>query len=373
LKDPATELKSIIVIDNSAYGMPTGGIRMASDISLQEIIRLARAMTLKHCTYRSPMGGAKSGIIADPSGKNRDLLISSYANLIAPLIKEKVYLPGPDMGTNKLDQEKIMNIAGTQEISLSKISLMRNGYPIEDDFTGYGVVLCLKTLFEQIKSISNSTKTPKIILEGFGKVGKSVAIAIKEFGYNLVGLSTIKGAIYDEDGLDIAELLELRKNHGDSAINKYHSKNLIRVKNEKLFTLSSEHDIDFIIPGARPDSINEKNIDNLNAKAIVSAANIPYAEGMVESLEDRGIIAFPDFVSNGGAAIVELNLNNPWTAEDFYNHLKMTITEKTNEIVKGAHDQNVSYYNFAKSEALKEFKKYVDKRRRRIHRLNKKF
>ena len=91
LRDPSVNMKAIIVIDNSVYGVPAGGLRMAPDITLKEITRLARAMTLKFCTHRVPMGGAKSGIIADPFSKNKSLLIASYANLISPYIKENIY------------------------------------------------------------------------------------------------------------------------------------------------------------------------------------------------------------------------------------------------------------------------------------------
>jgi glutamate dehydrogenase (NAD(P)+) len=373
LKDTSTNLKAFVVVDNSAYGMPAGGLRLAPDLTLKEIMRLARAMTYKFCTYKIPIGGAKSGILGDPLDKNKDLLITSYANLISPFIRGRIYFPGMDMGTNELDHEKIFTIAGLPDMSFRKIKVIRNGYPIEDHFTGYGVVFCLKTIFEKIKRIKNSINTPKIMVEGFGKVGKSVVLALKEFGFKLVGLSTVNGAIYDDDGLDINELISLRKNFGDDAINKYQSKNLIKVEKEKLFSLSSEYSTDFIIPGARPDAINKKNIDKIETKAIVCAANIPYAEGIINSLEDKGIIAFPDFVSNGGATIVESRLKNPWTTEQIFNFLQLQITSKTSEIIHGAKEQNVYTYEFAKSAAIKEFKKYADKRKRKVQRLNKGF
>jgi len=373
LRDPSVNMNAIIVIDNSVYGVPAGGLRMAPDITLKEITRLARAMTLKFCTHRVPMGGAKSGIIADPFSKNKSLLIASYANLISPYIKENIYYCGADMGTTTFDQERIFKIAGKSDVSFPNLEFKRKGFLIEDHFTGYGVVFCLETIFKKLKQVEDSTDKPKIILEGFGKVGKSIALRLKELEFRLMGLSTIKGAIYDEDGLNIEKLLGLREKFGDDAVNNYESKNLIRVEKEKLFELSSEYPTDYLIPGARPDSINKTNIPQINVKAIISAANIPYAEGMIDILEQKGIMAFPDFVSNGGAVIVESMMFNAWNVDQLYEHLKTRITNKTIEILNGAHENHNSTYEFAKSEAVKELNKQVIKRKRKIERLNKKF
>lgn len=66
LYDPSTDLKAILVIDNVAAGPAIGGTRMASDVSLEECLRLARAMTLKNAAASLPHGGAKSVILLIP-------------------------------------------------------------------------------------------------------------------------------------------------------------------------------------------------------------------------------------------------------------------------------------------------------------------
>ena len=129
-------MKGFLVIDNSAYGVPAGGIRFAQNITLNEMTRLARAMSLKFCTYGFPTGGAKSGLIGNPFDNSRDLLITSFALSLAPFIKEKIYYPGPDMGTYDSDLERIFKIAGTPELVPRKIGLMKNDIPIEELFTG---------------------------------------------------------------------------------------------------------------------------------------------------------------------------------------------------------------------------------------------
>ena len=75
IHEPGVDLKAILVIDNVAAGPSIGGIRMAPDVSLEECVRLARAMTLKNAAAGLPHGGGKSVIFADPAmpvpGKER--------------------------------------------------------------------------------------------------------------------------------------------------------------------------------------------------------------------------------------------------------------------------------------------------------------
>jgi glutamate dehydrogenase (NAD(P)+) len=63
--DPATGMRGILVIDNTARGPGKGGIRIHPDVNQHEVARLARAMTWKTALADLPFGGAKSGIIAD--------------------------------------------------------------------------------------------------------------------------------------------------------------------------------------------------------------------------------------------------------------------------------------------------------------------
>lgn len=66
LREPRVGLDAIVVVDNVACGPAIGGVRMAPDVTLGEVGRLARAMTLKNAAAGLPHGGGKAGIVADP-------------------------------------------------------------------------------------------------------------------------------------------------------------------------------------------------------------------------------------------------------------------------------------------------------------------
>jgi len=378
LKNPSTDLNAVLVIDNSSYGIPAGGVRFAPDISLDEMIRLARAMSLKFCTYRMKVGGAKSGIWGDPLDKEKkEILITSFAKSIESFIKNDIYYPGPDMGTNGDDLLKMFSVMGVPNKAPKKIGLVKLGVPVEELFTGYGVVYCLEVIYNNLKKLTNkkldTSKKPKVILEGFGKVGTALAMSLNELGFILTGVSTINGAIFDEDGLNIDELHKLKLEYGDDLVSHYHSKNLIKIPKERLFELSSDYHTDFIIPGARPDAINKKNIDKINAVALVPAANIPYAEGIIDVLKEKGIIAFPEFVANAGEILALLVNKVGKNAEEVFEFVKSKITQKTLEVIHGATENKVSPYEYAVTDALNELKKKIRRKKNLIEKLNKRF
>lgn len=375
INNPSVDLKGILVIDNSVYGIPAGGVRLAPDLTVDEMIRLARAMSLKFCTYRLKVGGAKAGIWGNPTDlEQKNLLLTGFAKEIEKYVKNDVYYPGPDMGTDDDDLYKMFGVMGIPNLAPNKIDLEKDGVPVEELFTGYGVINCLETIYNNLEKLTgikcDKNKKPKVILEGFGKVGTAIAMSLKELNFKLTGVSTIKGAIFDEDGLNIEELLNLKKLYGDDLVNHYVSKNLVNIPKEKLFNLSSEYKLDFIIPGARPDVINKNNINILDASAIVPAANIPYEKGITNELKEKGIIAFPDFVANAGEVLAILVNKIAKSADEIFDYIKTKITEKTIEVIRGAMENNISPYEFALNDALSELKKKIKRKQKLLEKLN---
>jgi glutamate dehydrogenase (NAD(P)+) len=378
IKNPSVDLNSVLVIDNSVYGIPAGGIRLASDISMDEMIRLSRAMSLKFCAYRLKLGGAKAGIWGDPLDlEKKAILLTSFADSIATYIKNDVYYPGPDMGTDDDELFKMFCVMGVPNLAPKKIGFKRNGIPVEELFTGYGVVNCLDVIYKNLEKLTNiqreTSKKPSIILEGFGKVGTAIAMSLDELKFKLTGVSTINGAIFDEEGLDIKQLIELKLKYGDKLINHYESKNLVHIEKEKLFELSSDYRTDFIIPGARPDVINKKNVYKIETIAIIPAANIPYEQGITDILKEKNIIAFPDFIANAGEVLAILVNKVAKSADEIFDFVKTKITEKTFEVIKGASENNLSPYDYAVDDAIIELKKKLKRKRNQLEKLNKRY
>jgi glutamate dehydrogenase (NAD(P)+) len=98
--EPSVGLKAVLVVDNVAAGPAIGGVRMAPNVSTEECVRLARAMTLKSAAAGLPHGGAKVVLYGDPGMPiaDKERLIRALA---CSLRDVKEYIFAPDMGTDE--------------------------------------------------------------------------------------------------------------------------------------------------------------------------------------------------------------------------------------------------------------------------------
>jgi len=352
--DPASGMRAVIVIDTAAFGPAAGGIRMLPDITTEEITHLARAMTYKFAILDMPVGGAKSGIFADPASPDRDKIIAAYGRQFAPFLKQLMYIPGADMGTSDEDVARIYEYAGMKEMAPSGMTLReKEGMPLEDHLTGYGVVVAAKTACEFIDlSMDGAT----VAIEGFGKVGGGVARYMARSGAKVVAISSIEGAVYNPDGLDVEKMLEMRKKFGDKVVLEYEDAE--QIKKEELFTLP----VDILVPGARPYVINKDNVDKIQAKLISPGANIPVTEEADEILLKRGVVVLPDFIANSGGVIAATLDRMSASEEQAFKLVEEKISSSIKKVLSEALDKKVSPTELAKEMAMERVKEALEKR-----------
>jgi glutamate dehydrogenase (NAD(P)+) len=135
----------------------------------------------------------------------------------------------------------------------------------------------------------------RLVVQGFGAVGKHVSRFLTEKGVVLVAVADSVGAIHNPGGLDIDRLLEL-KNAGSSVTDYEDAEKLDR-------DAVIDVECDIWIPAARPDVVNEDNVHRLNTRLVVEGANIPFTHGAEKYLHERGVLCIPDFIANAGGVI----------------------------------------------------------------------
>jgi glutamate dehydrogenase/leucine dehydrogenase len=330
--DPATGMKGVIVIDCTTLGRGAGGgIRMLPDITTEEIAGLARAMTYKFASLGVPVGGAKSGIWADPTikGEERRGLMRAFGRAAKPLIESGLSF-GADIGTEGSDLPIIYEGAELEWTSAGLLTEEKDGEPLENHVTGYGVAVAAKAA---CNFAGIDIKGTSVAIEGFGKVGGGVARYITEMGAKVVALSTIHGAIYNENGLDVGKLLEARKTSGDIAVSEYEDAK--HLGKEEIFLLP----IDILIPGARPYVITAKNAGQVQAKIISSIANIPTTDEAEEILFQKGVQVIPDFISNAGGTVIGIIDFLGGTSDKAFAAAKELIASSTRDILADAHKE----------------------------------
>jgi glutamate dehydrogenase (NAD(P)+) len=281
-------LKAIVVIDNTAAGPAIGGTRMAPNVSTEECFRLARAMTFKNAAAGLPHGGAKSVIFAEASlpQVEKEKVVRAFAAAIADL---KDYIPGPDMGTNEMAMAWVKDEIGRS------VGLPRElgGIPLDEiGATGMGVAIAAEAAQE---FCDVKVRGSRVVVQGFGAVGRHAARFLTNRGARLVGASDSQGAIADPAGLDVDQLVAL-KGDGRSVAELRAAK---RIDPEELIGV----ECDIWIPAARPDVLREDNVDALKARLVVQGANIPATPGAERRLHERGILSIPDFIANAGGVI----------------------------------------------------------------------
>ncbi len=282
ISEPSVGLEAFVVIDHDLFPISAGGTRMVPDVTVEEVGRLARAMTWKFAACGVPYAGAKAGLRF--AGGDRQAILNAYLDRVEEM--RDFFLTGPDMGTNPDD---FLRFASAGEVP-PMWARSYEGMSMDDLAVGHGIKGAAAAVLRRLgRPLDGAT----VAIEGFGKAGAGTARAFAEAGARVVGISTVEGALLAPDGLDVDHLLALRDAHGDALV--HHAPVPVRPR-EELF--SAECDI--LVPGARPDVITAESASSLRCAAVVPIANIPYAAGATDALQARGILALPDFVTNAG-------------------------------------------------------------------------
>jgi glutamate dehydrogenase (NAD(P)+) len=330
--EPAIGLRGILVVDNVAAGPSIGGLRMASDVSLEECFRLARAMTFKNAAAGLPHGGGKSVIFADPADdeSRKEDLVRAFAQAIGPI---EDYIVGPDMGTNETAMGWVRDEIGRC------VGLPREvgGIPLDEiGATGYGLAVSAAT--------AEAHGGPKldgarVAVQGYGAVGQHAARHLAERGAVLVAAADSRGTVYDPAGLDVEALIAL-KDAGKSVLDHASGEKLDR---DAIIGV----DCDIWIPAARPDVIREDNVSEVKARLIVQGANIGVTESAEVLLHQRGVICIPDFISNAGGVICASVEYHGGTETQALKVIEEKIRANTAEVLGRAELENRTPYRAA--------------------------
>jgi len=317
-------LHAYIVIDSLQNGQSCGGLRISDDVTLEEIKSLASSMTRKYCFLQRTMGGAKAGIILPNSSskEQRAQVLEAFGRSAAELLKNKTYIPWTDLGSNSEDIAIIMKSAGCGCHRISDSSY----------FTALTVVSAIKAACE-IRNIDLSGCS--VIIEGFGNVGMHAASELTKLGATIVGISTIVGALYDANGLDIKNLIRLQKTYNDDIIHHY-GKGVLERK-EQLLELNA----DILVPCARTWSINTTNMKNIKAKIIAPGANVPMTKEAEAYLHQHGVLCLPDFLCNLGGVFGTSLYDNRNSLPTVHRFIMNEFGAMTKEILRWSAQKNL--------------------------------
>ena len=336
-------------------GPTKGGVRYAPAVSLGECAALAMWMTLKCALLRLPFGGAKGGVRCDPNRLTEDeleRLTRRYAAEIFPIIGPDRDIPAPDMATGEREMAWFMDTYSQQighpvpEIVTGK-PLVLGGTSGRQMATGLGVVFCIQSVLEHL---GWELDDQRVVVQGYGDVGAAIAHELQSRGAIIVGVCDVTGGVVSEAGLDLQALLAWVSEH-----------RFLRGCPEGTpigRTEILETPCDILIPAATEHQITTDNVEALDCRLIVEAANGPTTPQADEILAKRGIPVVPDVLANGGGVTVSYfewaqdQQKYFWDIEEIALRLERRMDTALRRVIETAERLSVDWRTAAQSVAI---------------------
>lgn len=323
---------------DSSLGPTKGGIRYHPEVNLGEVGALAMNMTWKCSLVGLPYGGAKGGIRCNPKNMSRkelQRLTRRYTAEIFPLIGPDHDIPAPDVGTDEQVMAWMMDTYSHQR-----------GYPVpgvvtgkpvciggslgREEATGRGVV---HVTIEAMNHLGIKSEDTTAVVQGFGNVGSITARFLTEAGIRVIAVSDSACGIYNENGLNIADVTAYKKSK--RTLEGYPDGEMIT--NEELL----ESECTVVIPAALSGQIREDNAHRIRCRMVVEGANNPTTKEGDRILKERDIFVVPDILANSGGVIVSYF---EWVQDlQKYFWKEKEINEKLQDIIITAFNRVLRY------------------------------
>jgi glutamate dehydrogenase (NAD(P)+) len=270
-------------------------------VTLEEVKALAAWMTWKCAVVNLPFGGAKGGVICDPSklsiGELERLTRRYTAGIISTLGPDSD-VPAPDVNTNERVMAWVMD---TYSMRVGHtVTAVVTGKPVEmggslgrREATGRGCMIVTK---QALQHLGFNIKGATVAVQGFGNVGSVAADLLAKEGAKVVAISDKSGGYHNPGGLDIPAAIKYLQTH--RGLEGF--KGATPISNEELLTL----EVDVLVPAALENVITSRNAAKIRAKVICEGANGPTTAGADSILDEKGIFVIPDILANAGGVTV---------------------------------------------------------------------
>lgn len=319
---------------NSAIGPYKGGLRFHPSVNQSIIKFLGFEQTFKNSLTGLPIGGGKGGSDFDPKGKSDREVMRFCQSFMAELYKHiglDTDVPAGDIGVGAREigymygyYKKIKN-ANDQGVLTGK-GLAYGGSLVRKEATGYGLVY----FTEKMLSDNNlNFKDKTVVISGSGNVAIYACEKANELGAKVVALSDSNGYIYDEDGINL-DIIKQIKEVNRGRIKEY----LDYVPNAKYtegFRGIWEIKCDIALPCATQGEINKEAAEILiknGVKVVSEGANMPTDLDAIELLQKSGVMFAPAKAANAGGvacSALEMSQNSArlsWNFEEVDSKLK---------------------------------------------------
>lgn len=336
---------------NNLIGPYKGGTRFDESVNESILKFLSLEQTLKNSLTGLPLGGAKGGADFSPYNKS-DLEImrfsQSYMNELYKYIGPDKDIPAGDIGVSAREigylYGQYKKLTGRHNASFTSKGLSYGGSLVRTEATGYG--LCYITNKALDKYFNTSLDSKTVIISGSGNVGLNAAFKAQALGAKVIGMSSITGVIYDNNGIDIdlIKTLQINKESFETYLSKYpnaiyykNPKELWRIKADVAMPCAMENELDLI---------DAKYLVANNIQIIAEGANMPTTSDATSYFLNNKVLVIPSKSANaGGVATSALEMSQnamhtSWSFEEVDHKLKDIMENIFNNIYAQALKSN---------------------------------
>ena len=324
-----------------------GGIRFAPDVTLDEIRALASEMTWKCAVVNIPFGGAKGGVICDPSKLSAgelERITRRYTAELSEWFGPERDVPAPDLGTNEQTMAWVMDTYSMHQ--RRTVTSVVTGKPVEmggsrgrREATGRGLLLNCERALPRLGLTRERTR---VIVQGFGNVGSVAALLMHAAGYRIVGVADIHGGLYNEKGFDVPKL-EAWVHQQGRPLSEFPEGGARMTAQEVLF-----QPCEIVVPAAVENQITRQNAGRIQARILCEGANGPTTAYADEELDRKGVFVIPDILANAGGVTVSYfewvqdRQGFFWRESEVLQRLQDVMEHSFDEVVRYAETHRVS-------------------------------
>jgi valine dehydrogenase (NAD+) len=276
-QDRDTGLRFVVAVHSTVLGPALGGMRLKRypgglREALEDVMGLARTMTLKASAAGLDLGGGKAVMIDDGRPELRGARLEAAARVIDGL--DGAYVTAEDIGTTTADMDH-----------LARFTRFVVGQSVGNGGGGDPSPVTAETVFQAMSrgfgaaTGSDDFEGRRVGIVGLGKVGSALARRLSEAGAEVVGCDIDSGCcarVAEEIGIEIAPSAEA--------------------------ILASE--LDVLAPCAAGGLIDDALAHAVDCRVVAGAANNPLTDrGVARTLMAREILYVPDFLANCGGLI----------------------------------------------------------------------
>ena len=291
-----------------------GAVRVSPEVEETQMEALAVLGTIKAACHDIPFGGAKGGIKVDPKLLSENELRTVCRRYVLELSKKhligsSIDIIGPGMGSSEREMAWMLNayieLHGHKDMNYRSCivgkHIVHGGIDGSSEATALGIGVGVKHFltnndFCNYFGIPIGTKAKRVIIQGYGRVGSWTHKYLEEIGCKVVGVIEKQTGVYSDRGLDYKILNSKWKETEDfKGIKGYDTFHKLNQVKELL-----KRDCDILVLSAAENTINSANVEGIQAKVIVEAADAPITYAAQQFLEAKGIPILPDVLMNAG-------------------------------------------------------------------------